>query len=99
MSLHRPFTAPLYIYVIIPSLLLYPFYNKGIKKGNKKGAKNNEKVLLVHWKNQGVVLLLMAGVALSQTIASLQNVQVLKQSHPIRSKRIYPRCCRDGLSL
>ncbi|MGH1705456.1 ABC transporter ATP-binding protein [Enterococcus gallinarum] len=36
-----------------------------------------KKVLLVHWKNQGVVLLLMAGVALSQTIASLQNVQVL----------------------
>ncbi len=36
-----------------------------------------KKVLLVHWKDQGIVLLLMAGVALSQTLASLQNVQVL----------------------
>lgn len=58
-----------------------------------------KKVLLVHWKNQGVVLLLMAGVALSQTIASLTKCAGSKQSHPIRSKRIYPRCCRDGLSL
>ncbi len=77
MSLHSPFTAPLYIYVIIPSLLLLPFYNKGIKKGNKKGAKNNEKGVIGTLEKSGVVLLLMAGVALSETIASLQNVQVL----------------------
>jgi ATP-binding cassette subfamily C protein len=46
-------------------------------KLSRKGSKKMKKVLLVHWKNQLILFLLMIVVALSQTVASLQNVQVL----------------------